>query len=191
MKPHDTLHPDSRPVHAGPDPDPLHGGVSVPIYQSSTFSFADADEGAARFAGRDPGYKYTRLGNPTTEALEKNIAELEGGCGGLAAASGMAAVNMVYLTYLGMNTHIVATESLYGPSRMILETEYPRFGVASSFVDSTNPENVAAAMTDQTKLVYVETPANPTLKMTDVAACAKIAARKAHLGTVPIDRFGW
>ena len=79
------------------------------------------------------------------EALEKNIANLEGGCGGLGAASGMAAVNMVYLTILSQGTHVVATESLYGPSRTILENEYPRFGVESTFVDSSNPENVAAA----------------------------------------------
>ncbi|PIE75536.1 methionine gamma-lyase [bacterium DOLJORAL78_65_58] len=167
-------------IHAGQHIDPATGAVATPIYQSSTFAFRDADHGAACFGG-EPGYKYTRLGNPTTEALEKNIAEMEGGCGGLGAASGMAAVNMVYLTFLGVDTHIVATESLYGPSRMILENEYPRFGVSSSFVDSTNPENVAAAMRDNTKLVYVETPANPTLKMTDIAACAEIAHDRGAL----------
>jgi methionine-gamma-lyase len=164
----------TRIIHAGQHVDPQTGAVSTPIYQTSTFAFNDADHGAACFRG-EPGYKYTRLGNPTIEALEKNIAQLEGGCGALAAASGMAAVNMVYLTFLGQGTHIVATDSLYGPSRNILENEYPRFGVASTFVDSSNPGNVAAAMRDDTKLVYIETPANPTLKMTDVAACAEIA----------------
>jgi len=171
-------------IHAGQHIDPATGAVATPIYQTSTFAFRDADHGAACFGG-EPGYKYTRLGNPTTEALENNIATLESGCGGLAAASGMAAVNMVYLTFLGMDTHIVATESLYGPSRMILENEYPRFGVKSTFVDSTNPENIAAAMTDQTKLVYIETPANPTLKLTDVAACAEIA--HAHGALLVVD----
>ncbi|MBU8870001.1 MAG: PLP-dependent aspartate aminotransferase family protein [Gemmatimonadales bacterium] len=167
-------------IHAGQHIDPATGAVATPIYQSSTFAFRDADHAAGCFGGQ-PGYKYTRLGNPTTEALEKNIAELEGACGGLAAATGMAAVNMVYLTLLGQDTHVVATESLYGPSRMILENEYPRFGVDSSFVDSTKPENVAAAMRDNTKLVYVETPANPTLKMTDIAACAEIAHQNGAL----------
>ncbi len=171
-------------IHAGQHIDPQTGAVATPIYQTSTFAFRDADHGAACFGG-EPGYKYTRLGNPTTEALENNIATLEGGCGGLGAASGMAAVNMVYLTFLGVDTHIVATESLYGPSRMILENEYPRFGVSSSFVDSTNPENVAAAMTKNTKLVYIETPANPTLKLTDVAACAEIA--HAHGALLVVD----
>lgn len=170
----------TRIIHAGQKADPQTGAVATPIYQTSTFAFRDADHGAECFQG-GPGYKYTRLGNPTIEALENNIAELEYACGGLAAASGMAAVNMVYLTFLGMDTHIVATESLYGPSRMILEQEYPRFGVKSTFVDSTNAENVAAAMQDNTKLVYIETPANPTLALTDIAACAEVAHARGAL----------
>jgi methionine-gamma-lyase len=173
----------TRIIHAGQHVDPQTGAVATPIYQTSTFAFQNADHGAACFGG-EPGYKYTRLGNPTTEALENNIAQLEGGCGGLGAATGMAAVNMVYLTLLGQGTHVVATESLYGPSRTILETEYPRFGVKSSFVDSSDPENVAAAMRDDTKLVYLETPANPTLKLTDIAACAEIAHAKGALVAV-------
>jgi methionine-gamma-lyase len=173
----------TRIIHAGQHPDPHTGAVATPIYQTSTFAFRDADHGAACFGG-EPGYKYTRLGNPTIEALENNIAQLEGGCGGLGAASGMAAVNNVYLALLGQGTHVVATESLYGPSRTILETEYPRFGVESSFVDSSNPENVAAAMRDDTKLVYLETPANPTLKLTDIAACVEIAHAKGALVAV-------
>ena len=164
----------TRIIHAGQHIDPQTGAVATPIYQTSTFAFRDADHGASCFGG-EPGYKYTRLGNPTTAALESNIAELERGCGGLGAASGMAAVNMVYLTILGKDAHVVATESLYGPSRMILENEYPRFGVESTFVDTSNPENLAAAMQDNTKLVYIETPANPTLKLADIKACAEIA----------------
>ncbi len=164
----------TRIIHAGQHPDPHTGAVVTPIYQTSTFAFRDADHGAACFQG-GPGYKYSRLGNPTIEALEKNIAEMEYGCGALAAASGMAAVNMVYLAYLGQDTHIACTESLYGPSRMILECEYPRFGVQSSFVNTSEPENLAAAMQPNTKLVFIETPANPTMAMTDIAACAEIA----------------
>ena len=170
-------------IHAGQHIDPATGAVATPIYQTSTFAFRDADHGAACFGG-GPGYKYTRLGNPTTEALENNIAQLEGGCGGLGAATGMAAVNLVYLTLLGQGAHVVATESLYGPSRMILENEYPRFGVESTFVDSSDPDNVAAAMKDNTKLVYLETPANPTLKLADIAACVEIAHAKGALVAV-------
>jgi len=164
----------TRIIHAGQQPDPGTGAVVTPIYQTSTFAFRDADHGAACFQG-GPGYKYSRLGNPTVEALENNIAEMEYGCGALATASGMAAVNMVYLAYLGQDTHIAATESLYGPSRMILEGEYPRFGVQSSFVNTSEPKNLAAVMQANTKLVFIETPANPTMAMTDISACAQIA----------------
>jgi methionine-gamma-lyase len=164
----------TRIIHAGQKHDPATGAVSTPLYQTSTFAFKSAEEGAARFDGA-PGYKYTRLGNPTTAALEANISDLEHGCGALGAASGMAAINCVYLTFLGQGSHIVATDSMYGPSRTILETEYPRFGVSASFVNSSNLENVARAMQDNTQLVYIETPANPTLKLTDIARCAEIA----------------
>lgn len=173
----------TRIIHAGQHSDPATGAVSTPIYQTSTFAFRDADHGAACFSGQ-PGFKYTRLGNPTIEALENNIAELEHGCGALAAASGMAAVNMVYLAFLGQGTHIVATDALYGPSRTILENEYVRFGVTSTFVDSSDPKNVAAAMRPDTKLVYLETPANPTLKLTDLQACAEIAHKGGALVVV-------
>jgi methionine-gamma-lyase len=166
---------DTKVVHAGQHPDPATGAVSVPIYQSSTFRFRDAAEGAARFAGTDDGYIYTRLGNPTTSHLEESIATLEGGCGGLGAATGMAAVNTVYYTMLSQGDHVVCTEAMYGPSRTVLETEYTRFGIESTFVDSSDIEAVRAAMRPETKLVYIETPANPTLKITDVAACAEIA----------------
>jgi methionine-gamma-lyase len=164
----------TRIIHAGQQVDPQTGAVTTPIYQTSTFAFRDADHGAACFQGGE-GYIYSRLSNPTIEALEKNIAELEHGCGALGAASGMAAVNMVYLTFLGQNTHIVGTDCMYGPSRMVLETEYRRFGVESTFVDTTDPENLKAAMQENTKLVFIETPGNPTLAMSDLAACAEIA----------------
>lgn len=165
----------TKVVHAGQHGDPASGAVSVPIFQSSTFRFVDADQGAHRFAGTEDGYIYTRLGNPTIAALQESIATLEGGCGALAAATGMAAVNMVYLTLLGAGKHAVAMESLYGPSRMILESEYPRFGVESTFVDASDPQKVKAAMRPETTLVYIESPANPTMKMSDIAAIADIA----------------
>jgi len=172
--------PNTRIIHGGQQTDPETGAVSTPIYQSSTFAFADADEGAARFGGA-PGYKYTRLGNPTVEALERNVALLEHGCGALGAASGMAAINTVYLTLLGQGSHVVATDCLYGPSRTVLETEYSRFGVEATFVDSSHSDNVARAMRSDTKLVYLETPANPTLKLTDIVRCADIAHRSGAL----------
>jgi methionine-gamma-lyase len=168
--------PHTRIIHGGQQADPETGAVSTPIYQSSTFAFTDADQGADRFSGA-PGCKYTRLGNPTVAALERNVALLEHGCGALGAATGMAAINSVYLTFLSQGAHAVVTDCVYGPTRTVLENEYARFGVQATFVDSSHPDNVARALRPNTKLVFVESPANPTLKLTDIARCADIAHR--------------
>ncbi len=176
--------PNTKIIHGGQHPDRETGAVSVPIYQSSTFAFESAEHGAACFRG-EPGYKYTRLGNPTTEALERSVAFLEGGAGALGAASGMAAINSLYMTMLGAGAHMVAGDALYGPSRTIVETEFSRFGVEADFVDSSDPANVEGAMRAETALVYIETPANPTLKITDIEACAEIA--HAHGAALAVD----
>jgi methionine-gamma-lyase len=176
--------PNTKIIHGGQHPDRETGAVSVPIYQSSTFAFESAEHGAACFRG-EPGYKYTRLANPTTEALERSVAFLEGGAGALGAASGMAAISSLYMTLLGAGKHVVATDAMYGPSRTILETEYSRFGVEADFVDSSDAANVARAMRSDTALVYIETPANPTLKLTDIEACAEIA--HAHGAVLAAD----
>ena len=168
--------PNTQIIHGGQQADPETGAVSTPIYQSSTFAFTDANQGADRFRGA-PGCKYTRLGNPTTAALERNVALLEYGCGALGASSGMAAINTVFMTLLDAESHVVGTDCLYGPSRTVLETEYVRFGVESTFVDSSHPDNVARALRPNTKLVYIESPANPTLKLTDIARTADLAHR--------------
>jgi methionine-gamma-lyase len=173
----------TRVVHAGQEPDPATGAVSTPIYQSSTFAFDSAEQGAARFRG-EPGYKYTRLGNPTIEALERAVASLEHGCGALGAATGMAAVSSVYMSLLGQGARVVCTDVLYGPSRTILETEYARFGVESEFVDTSDPANVERALRPGTALLYLETPANPTLKITDLTACAALAHEAGALVAV-------
>ena len=166
---------DTACIHAGQHPDDLFGGVSVPIYQSSTFAFESAEVGAARFSGKNDGYKYTRLGNPTTAALEACIAELEGGGIGLATASGMAAVSTAYLALLGNGCHMVSTDSVYGPSRTLAESELTRFGIETTYVDTSKLDQLKAAMRPNTKLVYLETPANPTLSITDIAEAVKIA----------------
>ena len=108
-------------IHAGPDPDPQYGAVSVPIFQTSTFSFKSSDEGAARFAGTEPGFKYTRLGNPTNRALEECVASLEGGYGALATATGLAALSTVLLSCLRAGDHLVGTDAVYGPTRGVGE----------------------------------------------------------------------
>ncbi len=165
----------TRSVHAGSDPDPLHGGVSVPIYQSSTFAFASAAQGAARFSGEEDGYIYTRMGNPTVAALEGAVASLEGGHAALATGSGMAAIATVFFTYLEAGAHLVGTDSVYGPSRVIVEKHFRRFGVQSDFVDTSDLENIRAAIRPETRLLYIETPQNPTIRLTDIAGCAEIA----------------
>jgi methionine-gamma-lyase len=163
----------------------VYGEVSVPIYQSSTFSFPSAEEGAARFAGESPGYVYTRMGNPTVKALEDSITALEGGFGGMATASGMAAITTVYLALLQAGAHVVSTDSVYGPTRMVLEREFVRFGVDATFVDTSRPDDLESAMTSDTRLVFVETPANPTMAITDIRGAADIAHR--HNALLVVD----
>lgn len=166
----------SLAVHAGIINDP-QGSAVAPIYQTSTFRFNDADHGARCFAGEDSGYIYTRIGNPTIGDLEHAVARLENGYGSIAASSGMAAVNMVYLAFLGQGKHLVAHNSLYGPSRGVIESLYVRFGVESTFVDANNANNVANAIRPNTSLIYLETPANPTMGITDLEAVVKIAQK--------------
>jgi 7,8-dihydropterin-6-yl-methyl-4-(beta-D-ribofuranosyl)aminobenzene 5'-phosphate synthase len=135
---HHFKNPETAVIHAGQEPDTLYGGVSVPIYQSSTFAFRSAEHGAALFAGEEKGFIYTRIGNPTTKALEDCVAALEGGYGALGTASGMAAVTTIYTAFLEKGAHVVSTASVYGPSRTILEKEYGRFGVEADFVDTSD-----------------------------------------------------
>lgn len=172
------LSPETTAIHAGQEPDPVYGGVSVPIYQSSTFAFESAEQGAARFAGKEAGFIYTRIGNPTIRALETSLAALEGGCDASATATGMAAVTTIYTALLDKDAHVVGTASIYGPSRTVLETEFARFGVRSDFVDTSDIRNVEKALRPETKLLFVETPANPTLALTDLEACARLAKER-------------
>ncbi|MBM3296026.1 MAG: PLP-dependent transferase [Candidatus Aminicenantes bacterium] len=169
--------PYTNVIHAGQEHDPQFGGVSVPIYQTSTFAFRDADQGADRFAGRDAGYIYTRIGNPTTKALEDNLAILEGGCGALATATGMAAVTTVYTALLDKDSHLIGTAACYGPSRTVMETEFSRFGVTADFIDTSDLGHVERLIRPNTRLLYIETPANPTLILTDLRACARLAKK--------------
>ena len=165
---------DTKLVHAGMIEDPT-GSVTVPIYQTSTFAFRNAEHGAALFAGREEGFIYTRIANPTIRALERQVAELESGFDGIATSSGMGAVSTIYMAFLGQSAHVVSTDSVYGPSRGILENHFTRFGVESTFVDTSRPENIRKAMRPETRMVYVETPSNPAMLVTDIAAAAEIA----------------
>lgn len=166
---------DTKVVHAGPEPDPLYGAISVPIYQSSTFSFESTDIGAARFAGKDPGYKYTRIGNPTTRALEQCVAELEEGHAALGTATGMAAISTTFLGLLDSGDHVIGTHAVYGPTRTLMERHLVRFGIESSWVSTERIEVVREAIRPNTKMVYIETPANPTIQISDLEACGSLA----------------
>jgi methionine-gamma-lyase len=165
----------TRQVHGGLDPAEHHGAVSVPIYQSSTFAFPSAEEGAARFLGESEGPIYTRLANPTIAALQLCVADLEGGCGAVATATGMAAVSTVYLALLRQGDHVVGTHPLYGPSRGLLEKHMSRFGVACTFVPGNDPLALGAAIQRNTQMVYVETPTNPTLDLVDLENASAVA----------------
>lgn len=162
-------------VHAGTHHDPLTGALATPIYQTSTFVFQNAEQGAARFAGEEAGFIYTRLGNPTEQQLEEKIAVLEGGEAAIATASGIGAIAAAIWTIVSAGDHIVASDTLYGCTFSLLSEQATKFGVEVTFVDTKNPENVANAIKPNTKVLYLETPANPTLDITDIEACAKIA----------------
>ncbi|MGD8319040.1 MAG: PLP-dependent aspartate aminotransferase family protein [Gemmatimonadota bacterium] len=164
----------SKLVHGGYHPDST-GAVNVPIYQSSTFAFRNAAHGAALFAGDEDGFIYTRIANPTIQAFEDAVADLEGGAGGIATSSGLGAVNTVYMALLGQGRHVVSTASVYGPSRGLLENHFARFGTEATFVDSSELESVRGAMKENTALVYVESPSNPAMQVTDIAGAAEIA----------------
>jgi methionine-gamma-lyase len=166
---------DSKLVHGAYHPDPLTGAVNVPIYQSSTFAFRDAEHGAALFAGEAEGYIYTRLGNPTIRVLEESVAELENGCGGVATSSGLGAVSTVYMALLEQGAHVVSTASVYGPSRGLLEKHFARFGTDATFVDTSSLDALRSAVRPETRLVYVESPSNPAMQVTDIAGAAGIA----------------
>ncbi len=169
-----TLGVSTKLVHAGAADDPL-GSAVPPIYQTSTFRFESAQDGADRFAGRSDGFIYTRLGNPTIRALERCVAELEGGAAAVATSSGMAAVTTTYLSLLSRGDHVVGTAAVYGPTRTLMEKHFVRFGVDATYVDTSDLGRVRAAMRPNTRMVFVETPSNPLMQITDLRAIAAIA----------------
>ncbi|HHX24776.1 MAG TPA: methionine gamma-lyase [Thermoanaerobacterales bacterium] len=165
----------SKAIHAGQKPCPVTGSHMTPIYQTSTFVFKDVDQGARRFAGEEAGYIYTRLGNPTLSELEAKIAALESGQAALGTASGMAAISTALLTLLKKGDHIVAGDTLYGCTHGLIHEMLPQYGIEVTMVDTSNIENIEEAIKPNTKVVYVETPANPTMKLVDLKKTAETA----------------
>ena len=159
----------TRAIHAGQGPDPLAGAVTFPIFQTSTY----VQEGL----GKHKGYEYARTSNPTRQALERNVAALEGGSHGFAFASGMAAIDAVF-TLLSVGDHVVCEENVYGGVHRLLERVLVRRGLTCTFVDTRDPAAVDGAVTKATKLLYAESPTNPLMRLADLAALGAVA--QAH-----------
>lgn len=174
-----TMGFETRAIHAGHQKNQF-GALSTPIYQTSTFVFDSAEQGGARFALEEEGYIYTRLGNPTTSEVEQKIASLEGAEASMAMSSGIGAITSVLWTVLSAGDHIIAGKTLYGCTYAYIAHGLTRFGVEVTFVDTRDPEAVRAAMRDNTKLIYLETPANPTMFLCDIEAISAIAHEKEN-----------
>lgn len=168
------LHPQSLCVHAGISKTESNALVP-PVCLTSAFRFKSTAHGAALFAGKEEGYIYTRVGNPTVNAMEQAVAVLESGYKSLGCSSGMAAINTVFSTFLAAGDHMISSKVIYGSTCTLLESVYHKFGVKVSYVDTSDLDQVANAMTPETKLIYVETPGNPTLCISDIQGIAKTA----------------
>ncbi len=179
----------TKAIHGGNKTDPTTGALATPIYQTSTFVFESAEQGGKRFALEEEGFIYTRLGNPTNMQLEEKIAILEGGEAAMSASSGMGAITSAFWTALKAGDHVISADAIYGCTHAYLSHGITRFGVEVTFVDVSNPENVRKAMKENTKLIYLETPANPTLKITDIGAIAEIAHEKEDCLVVVDNTF--
>jgi len=173
---------DTRALHAGYAGDPQTGARAVPIYQTSSYLFQDADHAARLFALQEFGNIYTRIMNPTTDVLEQRVAALEGGVAGLAFASGMAAITAAISTLCAVGDEIVASTRLYGGTVTLLNVTLARMGLRAVWVDSDAPDAFAAAITDRTKAVFLETIGNPKLTIPDLAGIAQVA----HAAGVPV-----
>ena len=169
-------------LHAGQSPDKSTGSRAVPIYQTTSYVFNNADHAENLFALKEMGNIYTRIMNPTTDVLEQRMAALEGGVGALAVASGSAAITYAILNIAGTGDEIVAASTLYGGTYNLFSTTLPRLGIKTTFVDSDDPQNFAKAITEKTKALYVETIGNPQTNLVDFDEIAKIA----HANGIPL-----
>jgi len=178
----DTYRMATLAVHAGQAPDPTTGSRAVPIYQTTSYVFNNSDHAAQLFALDEPGNIYTRMGNPTTDVLEKRIAAMEGGVAAVATASGQAAISYAIMNLAQAGDEIVASTSLYGGTYNLFKSNLPRYGINFKFVDPADPENFRQAITPKTKAIYAEIIGNPRLDVLDIAAAAEIA----HTAGLPL-----
>jgi O-acetylhomoserine (thiol)-lyase len=173
---------DTLSLHAGHTPDAETGARAVPIWQTTSYVFKDTDHAARLFALEEFGNIYTRIMNPTTDVLEQRVAALEGGVAGLAFSSGMGAITSALLTLCQQGDEIVATTRLYGGTVTLLSSTLRRMGIETAWIDSDEPQAFAEAITDRTKVVYLETIGNPKLTIPDIAGIAQVA----HARGVPV-----
>ena len=166
---------DTLSLHAGQQPDPSTGARAVPIYMTTSYVFDDSDHAAGLFNLEIPGHLYSRLTNPTVAVLEERIAALEGGVGAVCTASGQAAFHLAVVTLMGQGGHIVASRNIYGGTHQMLNVTLPRFGITATFVDPREPEQFAAAIGEDTRLVFAETLGNPGIEVLDISAVAEVA----------------
>ncbi|MEN9492009.1 MAG: hypothetical protein RJA63_2458, partial [Pseudomonadota bacterium] len=173
---------DTLAIHAGYSPDPTTKAVAVPIYQTTSYAFDDTQHGADLFDLKVKGNIYTRIMNPTTDVLEQRVAALEGGIGGLALASGQAAITYAILTIAEAGDNIIATSALYGGTYNLFAHTLPQYGIEVRFVDASDPASVAAKIDARTKAVYCESIGNPLGNVVDFGAFAEVA----HAHGVPL-----
>lgn len=171
-------HIDTISVHGADAVDVHTGAVAPPLYQTSTFQFHNADHGEALFKGEQEGYLYTRVGNPTQAALERHIAALECGEAGLAFASGLSAISGLVLTLCQTGDNIVASNTIYGGTHYLFQDFMKRMNIECREVQADDLNNIENAIDEKTKLIFIETPANPNLNIIDIKACVEIAQRK-------------
>ncbi|HHZ09715.1 MAG TPA: methionine gamma-lyase [Rhizobiales bacterium] len=174
----------TRAIHHGYDPMANDGALTPPLHLTSTFAFDTVEAGAAIFAGERPGHIYSRISNPTLDLLERRCADLEGAEAGLALASGMGAITSVLWTFLSPGDEIVTDTTLYGCTFAYMRHGLSRFGVTITHADLTDPAVLEKAMSDRTRMVYFETPANPNMRLVDIAAVAAIAKARGALTVV-------
>ena len=178
----DFLRFDTLSLHAGQQPDPATGARAVPIYMTTSYVFDDSDHAAGLFNLEIPGHLYSRLTNPTVAVLEERIAALEGGVGAVCTASGQAAFHLAVVTLMGQGGHVVASRNIYGGTHQMLNVTLPRFGITCTFVDPREPEEFAAAIRPETRLVFAETLGNPGIEVLDIEAVASVA----HAAGLPL-----
>ncbi|WP_116598891.1 methionine gamma-lyase [Primorskyibacter marinus] len=165
----------TRAIHYAYDPMQNEGALTPPLHLTSTFAFETAEAGGEMFAGERQGYIYSRISNPTCDLLERRIATLEGAEAGLALASGMGAITAVLWTLLSPGDEVIVDKTLYGCTFAFMQHGLAKWGITITHIDMTNPENLRAAISEKTRVVYFETPANPNMRLVDIAATAGIA----------------